>query len=79
MLQKAKVVNMILHGHSTRNVAECLSTSVEAVNLHRKHAYAKLGIGSQAELFDLFLDSIMSATNYEGGDTLIAYLQPSAH
>ena len=79
MLQKAKVVNMILHGHSTRNVAECLSISVEAVNLHRKHAYAKLGIGSQAELFDLFLDSIMSANNYQGGDTLIAYLQPSAH
>ena len=70
---------MVSHGHNPRNVAERLSISVEAVKLHRKHAYAKLGIGSQAELFDLFLDSIMSATNYEGGDTLIAYLQPSAH
>lgn len=74
--REAQVINLVLHGHSTRNIAEKLSISVETVKLHRKHAYAKLEISSQAELFYLFLDSLMSAGNYNGGDTLVAYLQP---
>ncbi len=74
--REAQVINLILHGHSTKTLAEKLSISVETVKLHRKHAYAKLEVGSQAELFYLFLDSLMSAGNYAGGDTLVAYLQP---
>jgi len=74
--REAQVINLVLHGHSTKTVAEKLSISMETVKLHRKHAYAKLEISSQAELFYLFLDSLMSANDYEGGDTLIAYLQP---
>ncbi|MBT4521443.1 MAG: helix-turn-helix transcriptional regulator [Halieaceae bacterium] len=74
--REAQVINLVLHGHSTKSVAERLSISMETVKLHRKHAYAKLEIGSQAELFFLFLDSLMSANNYQGGDTLVAYLKP---
>ena len=74
--REAQVINLVLHGHSTKTVAEKLSISVETVKLHRKHAYAKLEISSQAELFYLFLDSVMSANDYESGDTLIAYMQP---
>jgi DNA-binding CsgD family transcriptional regulator len=74
--REAQVINLVLHGHSTKTVAEKLSISMETVKLHRKHAYAKLEISSQAELFYLFLDSLMSANDYEGGDTLIAYMQP---
>jgi DNA-binding CsgD family transcriptional regulator len=74
--REAQVINLVLHGHSTRTVAEKLSISMETVKLHRKHAYAKLEIGSQAELFYLFLDSLMSATDYDGGDTLVEYLSP---
>jgi DNA-binding CsgD family transcriptional regulator len=74
--REAQVINLVLHGHSTRTVAEKLSISMETVKLHRKHAYAKLEIGSQAELFYLFLDSLMSATDYDGGDTLVEYLTP---
>lgn len=74
--RETQVINLVLHGHSTKTVAEKLSISMETVKLHRKHAYAKLEISSQAELFYLFLDSLMSAEDYEGGDTLIAYLQP---
>lgn len=74
--REAQVINLVLHGHSTKTVAEKLSISMETVKLHRKHAYAKLEISSQAELFYLFLDSLMSANDYEGGDTLIAYSQP---
>jgi len=76
--REAQVINLVLHGHSTKTVAEKLSISMETVKLHRKHAYAKLEISSQAELFYLFLDSLMSAQNYAGGDTLVAYMQPPA-
>ncbi|MBE9537618.1 MAG: helix-turn-helix transcriptional regulator [Proteobacteria bacterium] len=74
--REAQVINLVLHGHSTKTVAEKLSISMETVKLHRKHAYAKLEISSQAELFYLFIDSVMSANDYESGDTLIAYMQP---
>jgi len=74
--REAQVINLVLHGHSTKTVAEKLSISIETVKLHRKHAYAKLEVSSQAELFYLFLDSLMSAKNYGGGDTLVAYLKP---
>ncbi len=76
--RERQVINLVLHGHSTRTVAEKLSISMETVKLHRKHAYAKLEVSSQAELFYLFLDSLMSAGNYDGGDTLVAYMQPPA-
>ncbi|NQY01885.1 MAG: helix-turn-helix transcriptional regulator [Halieaceae bacterium] len=74
--RESQVINLVLHGHSTKTIAEKLSISVETVKLHRKHAYAKLEVSSQAELFYLFLDALMSAKDYDGGDTLVAYLQP---
>ncbi|MEM6486043.1 MAG: helix-turn-helix transcriptional regulator [Pseudomonadota bacterium] len=72
--REAQVINLVLHGHSSKSVAERLGISGETVKLHRKHAYAKLEVGSQAELFYLFLDSLMSAVDYQGGDTLVSYL-----
>jgi len=77
--RETQVINLVLHGHSTRTLAEKLSISMETVKLHRKHAYAKLEVSSQAELFYLFLDSVMSASDYDGGDTLVAYMQPPQH
>jgi DNA-binding CsgD family transcriptional regulator len=76
--RETQVINLVLHGHSTKSVAERLGISVETVKLHRKHAYAKLEVSSQAELFYLFLDSLMSASDYRGGDTLVSYLQKPA-
>ena len=73
--RESQVINLVLHGHSTRTIAGRLSISAETVKLHRKHAYAKLEVGSQAELFYLFLDSLMSTRDYAGGDTLVAYRQ----
>ncbi len=74
--REAQVINLVLHGHSTRTLAEKLAISAETVKLHRKHAYAKLEVSSQAELFYLFLDSLASAGNYAGGDTLEEYMRP---
>jgi len=76
--REAQVIKLVLHGHSTKTLADKLSISMETVKLHRKHAYAKLEVSSQAELFYLFLDSVMSAGDYAGGDTLESYLQPAA-
>lgn len=75
--RETQVVKLILNGHSTLMIAEALCISVETVKLHRKHAYAKLSISSQAELFHLFIDSLMSSTDYNAGDPLHNYL--SAH
>jgi DNA-binding CsgD family transcriptional regulator len=76
--RETQVINLVLHGHSTKSVAQRLGISVETVKLHRKHAYAKLEVSSQAELFYLFLDSLMSARDYRGGDTLVSYLAKPA-
>jgi len=75
--RELQVVNYFLHGYSTRHIADKLCISIETVKLHRKNAYAKLSVKSQGELFYLFLDSVMSAKNYDGGDTLEQYLQKS--
>lgn len=76
--RETQVINLVLHGYSTKAVAQRLGISVETVKLHRKHAYAKLEVSSQAELFYLFLDSLMSFGDYSGGDTLERYLQKPA-
>ncbi|WP_019529290.1 response regulator transcription factor [Dasania marina] len=72
--RESQVINKVLRGYSTKAMAEKLSISNETVKLHKKHAYAKLDINSQSELFHLFLDSLMSVDEYKGGDTLSDYL-----
>ena len=72
--RETQVVQLFLHGHSTKSIAERLSISPETVKLHRKNSYAKLDVSSQAELFHLFIDSLASLSNYSGGDPLVGYL-----
>jgi hypothetical protein len=67
------VIELVLLGHSTRLVAEKLGISTETVKLHRKHAYAKLDISSQAELFYLFVDAIASHSGEAHEDPLTHY------
>ena len=73
--RECQVMNLILLGHSTKQLAEVLNISPETVKLHRKHAYAKLDISTQSELFYLFIDSLMSVDGYDSGDPLVAYSQ----
>lgn len=68
-----QMVQMILHGYSSKAIAERLKISVETVKLHRKNAYAKLDLGTQGELFNLFINSLINIEHYEGGDPLILY------
>ena len=68
-----QMVQMILHGYSSKAIAERFKISVETVKLHRKNAYAKLDLSTQGELFNLFINSLINIENYGGGDPLISY------
>jgi len=68
-----QMVQMILHGYSSKAIAERFKISVETVKLHRKNAYAKLDLGTQGELFNLFINSLIHIEHYKGGDPLIPY------
>ena len=71
--REREVIELVLLGHSTRLIAEKLRISGETVKLHRKHAYAKLDISSQAELFYLFVDALANHVGDEDQDPLLAY------
>ena len=58
--RECQVINQVLLGYSSKAIAEKLLINVETVKVHRKHAYAKLDIKTQAELFHLFLESLVS-------------------
>ena len=49
------VAMLILRGHSSKSAARLLQISPDTERVHRKRLYSKLGIGSHAELFWLFL------------------------
>ncbi len=75
--RECKIAQLILKGHSTRSLAERLAISEDTVKTHRKHAYSKLNIASQSELFSLFIHSLAQAQdvffkdpleNYRGAD-----------
>jgi DNA-binding CsgD family transcriptional regulator len=71
--REQQVIELVLLGNSTRLVADKLGISAETVKLHRKHAYAKLDISSQAELFYLFVDALASHTGDSDADPLTSY------
>ncbi|BCZ77588.1 regulatory protein, luxR family [Paraburkholderia steynii] len=54
--REIEVAMLSLSGFSSRAIAEKLSISFETVRAHKKHIYAKLGVGSQSELFAMFYE-----------------------
>ncbi len=58
----------MLRGYSSALTAEKLNTSDGTVKIHRKNIYRKLEIGSQAELFSLFINCIPFARPEENTD-----------
>lgn len=52
------VVQCILHGHSSKSLANKLDISPSTVKIHRKHIYQKLDITTQSELFSLCIQSL---------------------
>ena len=72
--REAQVIQLFLHGHSTKSIGQKLNISPETVKLHRKHSYAKLDVSSQSELFFLFIDALSSMQPPYRGDPLGGYL-----
>lgn len=58
--REAEVIQLVLRGHSTPTAAAVLGISPGTVKVHRRHAYAKLGVASQSELFSLATRFLMA-------------------
>ncbi len=56
--RERQVIRLVLLGHTSTSVALNLDVALPTVKSHRRNAYAKLGISSQAELFALFMESV---------------------
>ena len=56
--RECEVVKLVLRGCSTKSVSQSLGISPGTVKVHRENIYAKLGVSSQAELFNLFIASV---------------------
>lgn len=59
--RETEVIAMVLRGYSSAAIAATLDISDETVKVHRKNAYRKLGISSQAQLFSLFVAALEPA------------------
>ncbi|MBL4873754.1 MAG: helix-turn-helix transcriptional regulator [Rhodobacteraceae bacterium] len=57
------VVKMILTGHSSNSIGLNLGISLPTVKSHRRNIYTKLDISSQAELFNLLVQTLLEDAN----------------
>lgn len=53
--REREVIRLIFRGYSSKAVARQMQIAVKTEKVHRRNAYQKLGVGSQAELFAAFL------------------------
>ena len=74
--REAEIMRLYLYGHDTRSISEKLEISTHTVSVHRKNAYARLDINSQAELFSLFISSMYCFQGEADIDPLARYLNP---
>ena len=54
--RESQVIQLVIRGHNTESASVQLGIACDTVKLHRKHAYSKLKVKSQGELFTKFLD-----------------------
>lgn len=72
--REGEVARLILRGHSSKSIARALDITPDTVRVHRKNIHTKLNIGSQGELFSLFINAIACARGNSGEDPLQVYL-----
>ncbi len=65
--RECEVVKLVLRGFSTKLISQSLGISPGTVKVHRENIYAKLGVSSQAELFNLFIASVSAS---QGASTI---------
>lgn len=56
--REREVAEFTLKGHSAEAVGRALAIAPGTVRIHRRNIYAKLGIGSQRELFSRFISTL---------------------
>jgi len=65
--RECEVVKLVLRGFSTKSISQSLGISPGTVKVHRENIYGKLGVSTQAELFNMFIASISAMPS--GGDS----------
>lgn len=78
-VRQRQVLFYMLSGYSAALTAQRLKTSEGTIKIHRKNIYRKLDIGSQAELFSLFINCIPFASAEGNLDPLQTYQSAPAH
>jgi len=71
--RERQVLFYMISGYSSALTAQRLNTTEGTVKIHRKNIYRKLDIGSQAELFSLFINCIPFAVPEAPVDPLAGY------
>lgn len=71
--REREVLFYMLSGYSAALTAEKLQTTEGTIKVHRKNIHRKLDIGSQAELFSLFINCIAFASPNGATDPLEIY------
>lgn len=71
--RERQVLFYMISGYSAALTAERLKASEGTIKIHRKNIHRKLDIGSQAELFSLFITCIAFASPEGTGDPLQTY------
>ncbi|MGB5245368.1 MAG: LuxR C-terminal-related transcriptional regulator [Woeseia sp.] len=56
--RERQISQLLLRGHSSKSIARELSIAPGTVMVHKRNLFAKLGIGSQYELFSLLIDEL---------------------
>jgi DNA-binding CsgD family transcriptional regulator len=69
--REREVVHLLLRGNSAKAIARVLEISPETARNHLKHAYPKLGVASQAELFALFFKALEQVEPGFEGDPIV--------
>ncbi len=65
--RECEVVKLVLRGYSTKSVSQSLGISPGTVKVHRENIYAKLGVSTQAELFNMFIAWVSSTPARQEG------------
>ncbi|GAA3540628.1 response regulator transcription factor [Zobellella aerophila] len=61
--REREILRLVLLGHRSREIGERLGIGEGTVKNHRKRAYAKLNLNSQADLFLMFLNHLITLDN----------------
>lgn len=61
-VREREVAEYTLKGYSAEAISQILAISSGTVRIHRRNIYAKLGIGSQGELFARFIDTLVKVS-----------------